>query len=338
MGPELSARCKIEGLCLREAIEKGGVEWEAQVTAALHRVTHFAPASKPVGSEQMETFSKVHGAFHETLAAGCNNPWLMQVRALLFSQSTIPVAFQFAAWQGARPRQGALRSGPGGAGARSGFGSAPYDRASAAHGRRHTRTCEFATRAGPGEGIQFGSFGCRMSCQPTPQLHFHGRTHPSRRPPETFRTNPETNIILETKCSDCLAPGVWKSARNIVTMSPSPTFGTPPGGQIQYTDDGRMSAFLMDPAWAARLAPDADPGREFLAYAGNCTIKDGLVHHLIDFCSFPRFIGSTFTRKFNFRSENELHLTTVIERSKSGASYFSELVWTRCDRKTRIVR
>ena len=82
-----SARCKIEGLCLREAIEKGGVEWEAQVTAALHRVTHFAPASKPVGSEQMETFSKVHGAFHETLAAGCNNPWLMQVRALLFSQS-----------------------------------------------------------------------------------------------------------------------------------------------------------------------------------------------------------------------------------------------------------
>src|ERR1700751_6229745 len=33
-------RCSIEALCLRGAIEKGGVEWQSQVVAALHRLTH----------------------------------------------------------------------------------------------------------------------------------------------------------------------------------------------------------------------------------------------------------------------------------------------------------
>lgn len=45
--------------------------------------------------------------------------------------------------------------------------------------------------------------------------------------------------------------GAWSlfssiQSRNGIT---SKTYGDTPSGQIQYTEDGRMSAFLMNPCW-----------------------------------------------------------------------------------------
>lgn len=80
-------RCKIEGLCLRGAIEKGDVEWQANVVAALHRLSHTPAWSDQLGRPCTAEFSKAHAQFHETLAAGCGSPWLMHLRQLLFLQS-----------------------------------------------------------------------------------------------------------------------------------------------------------------------------------------------------------------------------------------------------------
>ena len=45
--------------------------------------------------------------------------------------------------------------------------------------------------------------------------------------------------------------GAWTLVSSIQSRNgiSSKSFGDPPSGQIQYTEDGRMSAFLMDPCW-----------------------------------------------------------------------------------------
>jgi DNA-binding GntR family transcriptional regulator len=80
-------RCKIEGLCLRGAIEKGSIEWQSQVVAALHRLCHTPMKPGKDGASFNGEFAKAHAIFHEVLAAGCGSPWLMQLRQILFNQS-----------------------------------------------------------------------------------------------------------------------------------------------------------------------------------------------------------------------------------------------------------
>lgn len=80
-------RCKIEGLCLRGAIENGDLEWQSQVVAALHRLCNTPIVPDKTARSGTENFAKVHAQFHDTLAAGCGSPWLMHLRQMLFTQS-----------------------------------------------------------------------------------------------------------------------------------------------------------------------------------------------------------------------------------------------------------
>ncbi|MFW2366432.1 MAG: lipocalin-like domain-containing protein, partial [Desulforhopalus sp.] len=45
--------------------------------------------------------------------------------------------------------------------------------------------------------------------------------------------------------------GAWSLFSSIQSRNgiASKTYGDPPSGQIQYTADGRMSVFLMNPCW-----------------------------------------------------------------------------------------
>ena len=56
-------RCSIESLCLRGAIEKGGVEWQSQVVAALHRLTHTPVWADKATRRYSDEYAKAHEIF-----------------------------------------------------------------------------------------------------------------------------------------------------------------------------------------------------------------------------------------------------------------------------------
>lgn len=127
--------------------------------------------------------------------------------------------------------------------------------------------------------------------------------------------------------------GAWSlvSCINYRDEEPTPTFGTPPSGQIQYTAEGRMSAFLMDPDWAASGRGDAVPDSftEFFAYAGTWQREGDLIRHRILFASVPARVGTTFERQVNVLGPDRIELVTIPEVSKSGRTYITRLVWQR---------
>ncbi|MFC6196863.1 lipocalin-like domain-containing protein [Ponticaulis profundi] len=127
--------------------------------------------------------------------------------------------------------------------------------------------------------------------------------------------------------------GAWTlvSSVNYRNDEGKPTFGTPPGGQLQYTADGRMGAFLQDPDWAARGENDKVPDSftEFFAYAGRWELNGDQVRHVIEFASVPTRVGTEFTRTLNVIDDDTMELTTAPETSKSGAVYVTKLVWKR---------
>lgn len=107
------------------------------------------------------------------------------------------------------------------------------------------------------------------------------------------------------------------------------TFGDPPAGQLQYTADGRMSAFLMDPAWAKGSDPKADSFTEFFAYAGTWERDGDRVTHNILFASQPTRVGTRFVRLVEPVDADTIELVTEPEVSRSGQTYVTRLMWRR---------
>lgn len=79
------ARIEIECLCLQRSMELGGVDWEAGIVAAFHRLRR-APVDALVANA-MEDWAKAHSMFHDSLVAGNDNQWLQRMRQMLFAQS-----------------------------------------------------------------------------------------------------------------------------------------------------------------------------------------------------------------------------------------------------------
>jgi hypothetical protein len=125
--------------------------------------------------------------------------------------------------------------------------------------------------------------------------------------------------------------GAWSliSCVNMRDGAATRTFGDPPSGQIQYTADGRMSAFLMDPAWAARGDQGADSFTDFFAYAGRWRRDGDRVYHDILFSSVPTRVGTSFTRIVNVIDRDRIELETIPEVSRSGRTYVTVLTWQR---------
>lgn len=125
--------------------------------------------------------------------------------------------------------------------------------------------------------------------------------------------------------------GAWSLISSIQSRNNviSSVFGDPPSGQIQYTADGRMSAFLMDPDWVRTGKNAVEEHDRFFAYAGRWEVNENKICHFIEFCTTPKKIGTTFVRYLKFLSENEIELTTERETTKSGSVYETKLVWRR---------
>lgn len=81
------ARIVIEQWCLREAIERGDVEWETSIVAAYHRM-HRLPLAVPGETWRLNPhWAAAHTIFHDALASGCDSPWMLTMRSMLYAQT-----------------------------------------------------------------------------------------------------------------------------------------------------------------------------------------------------------------------------------------------------------
>ena len=88
----MKARVEIEGLALRWSIENGGVDWEANLLAAFHRLSHQKKTQRGTGNEINLVWFKEHRNFHSALTAACGSPHLIGIRETLFAQAERYVA------------------------------------------------------------------------------------------------------------------------------------------------------------------------------------------------------------------------------------------------------
>lgn len=78
----VKTRCWIDGLAIRESIERFEVSWEENLVLALHRLSR-APRGQAGHVESTEWESR-HKMFHKALIAGCGSRWIERISEQLF--------------------------------------------------------------------------------------------------------------------------------------------------------------------------------------------------------------------------------------------------------------
>lgn len=80
-------RAHIEALCIVQAIEKGSIDWEAEVLAAMHRMKKSKHLLDQ-GIDGLIEWEVKHQAFHSAIAEGCQSPTLLHVRKSLYERTS----------------------------------------------------------------------------------------------------------------------------------------------------------------------------------------------------------------------------------------------------------
>ena len=80
-------RIAIEQMCLHSAIAHGDVEWETSIVAAYHRLHRIPLIVAETASRLNNDWVWAHTTFHRALASGCDSPWLLNLRSILYAQS-----------------------------------------------------------------------------------------------------------------------------------------------------------------------------------------------------------------------------------------------------------
>ena len=83
----MKARAEIESLCLRKSLALGGVNWEATLIAAAHRLSRTPRNGAPKEASISDAWEAAHDAFHMALVAACDSHWLLKIRAQLYTQA-----------------------------------------------------------------------------------------------------------------------------------------------------------------------------------------------------------------------------------------------------------
>lgn len=88
----MRTRIEIENIALRWSLEKGDVDWEANLLSAFHRLSRKSKIEPSRPEAISEPWSREHADFHTALVAACGAPTLLHFRARLFEQAERYVA------------------------------------------------------------------------------------------------------------------------------------------------------------------------------------------------------------------------------------------------------
>jgi GntR family carbon starvation induced transcriptional regulator len=88
----MHSRMELESITLSRSIDNGGVEWEANLLAAFHRLSKQTKLRRSQPGMISAEWSKEHRAFHHALVAACNSPTLLSIRESLFEKAERYVA------------------------------------------------------------------------------------------------------------------------------------------------------------------------------------------------------------------------------------------------------
>jgi len=88
----MRTRIEIESIALRWSLERGGVDWEADLLSAFHRLSRQTKIDPSTPDAISEAWSREHANFHAALVAACGSPTLLAIRARLFEQADRYVA------------------------------------------------------------------------------------------------------------------------------------------------------------------------------------------------------------------------------------------------------
>lgn len=81
-------RCTVEGAAARMAVERGDVQWEAELTAAHHALSR-TPRRGASGGGFDATWAVAHGAFHRKIIEGCGSKQFLRVTDSLAFQTDL---------------------------------------------------------------------------------------------------------------------------------------------------------------------------------------------------------------------------------------------------------
>ena len=93
----MRSRIEIESIALRWSLEKGGVEWEADLLGAFHRLSRQTKIDPDNPDAINDAWSKEHAEFHAALVSACGSQTMMAIRARLFEQAERYVALSIMA-------------------------------------------------------------------------------------------------------------------------------------------------------------------------------------------------------------------------------------------------
>jgi GntR family transcriptional regulator, carbon starvation induced regulator len=83
----MQTRIEIESIALRWSLEKGGVEWEANLLGAFHRLSRQTKIDMSAPETINEAWSREHAGFHAALVSACGSQTLIAIRERLFEQA-----------------------------------------------------------------------------------------------------------------------------------------------------------------------------------------------------------------------------------------------------------
>ncbi len=93
----MRTRIEIESIALRWSLEKGGVEWEANLLSAFHRLSRQTKIDPDNPDALNAAWRREHAEFHAALVAACASQTMMSIRSRLFEQDERYVALSIMA-------------------------------------------------------------------------------------------------------------------------------------------------------------------------------------------------------------------------------------------------
>lgn len=76
-------RILLECEAVKQSIESGDDEWEANIVAAFYRLAKVSDRTKPIVFDEWERRNE---GFHNAIIGGCTSQWLIRFRAMLYDQ------------------------------------------------------------------------------------------------------------------------------------------------------------------------------------------------------------------------------------------------------------